>query len=154
MNKPYRFSLDLNVLNWIKLAICNKIDKHACKGIPNFWGPERHFNLKMVLKMHHCIKIPPNSLTFMCMTWISQKYPSDLKIGEMWLEERLDVRICTLSAVVKVIIWQKIRILGYVNTKTDSFRILAKFISGTKTSIQIPTKSVPLRGSKGWMVFW
>ena len=27
---------------WIKLAICNKIDKHACKGIPNFlraWEP-------------------------------------------------------------------------------------------------------------------
>ena len=43
----------------------------------------------------------------MCMTWISQKYPSDLKIGEMWLEEGLDVRICTLSAVVKVIIRQK-----------------------------------------------
>ena len=53
------------------------------------------------------LKYPPNSLTFMCMTWISQKYPSDLKIGEMWLEEGLDVRICTLSAVVKVIIWQK-----------------------------------------------
>ena len=57
--KTHRFSLDLNVFNWIKLAICNKIDKHACKEIPNFWGPDSHFNLKMVLKMHHCIKIPP-----------------------------------------------------------------------------------------------